>query len=437
MTQKYVSVPAEVANFSMMTNIDMRVIHLSYSDIAGGAARAAYRIHHALRRSGFDSRMWVSNAIAGDWTVSGPEKKWEKIIARVRSELGSLLDKSLKTGNPIIHSTAFLPSRWPSKLNACNADVVHLHWVGFETISIADIGRIRKPLVWTLHDMWAFCGAEHVSQDNRWREGYTPNNRPAQEAGFDLNRWTWQRKCKHWKQPIQIITPSRWLTDCVQQSALMREWPATVVPNPIDTQVWQPIEKGLSRQMLGLPPDCPLLAFSASGAIAAPHKGFDLLKSALDHLRGQIPGLELIIFGQMAPRTPPDLGFPIHYTGHLHDDISLCLLYSATDAIVVPSRVEAFGQTASEGHSCGAPVIAFNTCGLPDIVEHEQTGYLAKAFEVDDLARGIQWVLSDAARHKLLSQAAREKAVRCFDYPVVFRQYLNVYQKVIKTYSNA
>ena len=69
-----------------------------------------------------------------------------------------------------------------------------------------------------------------------------------------------------------------------------------------------------------------------------PRKGFDLLATAFGHLRGEIPGLELVVFGQLAPRNPPDLGFPIHYTGHLHDHLSLRALYSAADALVVPSR---------------------------------------------------------------------------------------------------
>ena len=57
---------------------------------------------------------------------------------------------------------------------------------------------------------------------------------------------------------------------------------------------------------------------------------------------------------------------------------------------------------------CTTPVIAFNTCGLPDIVEHEKTWYLAEPFDVEDLTKGIQWVLSDADRHKVLSKYARE-----------------------------
>ena len=413
----------------------MKVALINYSDINGGAARAAYRIHQALLQDGVDSSMFVNQSSAGDWTVQGPIGKYEKAVKKLTPSVGGLARHLLKTSNPIIHSPALFPSNWPQRLNRLDANVVHLHWVNSEMLSISGIGSIQKPIVWTLHDMWAFCGAEHYTEEFRWKEGYLKHNRPFYESGFDLNRWTWQRKRRHWRHPMHIVTPSRWLAECVRQSALMHDWPVTVVPNAIDTNLWQPVNNKLARQMMHLPPDVPLLLFGALGGASDPRKGFELLKSSFAILRGQIPGLELIVFGSLPPKKIQSLGFPLHYTGHLHDDMSLRILYSAADAMVVPSRIEAFGQTASEAHSCGTPVIAFNTSGLLDIVDHEQTGYLATAFDVEDLAKGIQWVLSDAERHKVLSYNAREKAVNYFSYPVVVQQYLKVYEEAILNFN--
>lgn len=412
----------------------MKIALVNHSDINGGAARAAYRIHHALRQRYVDSTMLVNQTFAGDWTVRGPTTKWEKIVVKVRGPLGGLLNKMLHTGNPILHSSATLPSLWPARLNSSDTDLLHLQWVNGEMLSIADIGRLSKPVVWTLHDMWAFCGAEHYTEDDRWREGYTQRNRPSYESGFDLNRWTWQRKHKHWQKPMHIITPSHWLAECVQQSALMREWPVSVVPNAIDTDVWQPVDKALARQLLHLPPDVPLLLFGTLGGVKDPRKGFELLKSALDHLRGWMPGLELVVFGQLAPKEPVDLGFSIHYTGHLHDDVTLRILYSAADALVIPSRQDNLPNTGVESLACGTPVVAFNACGLPDIVTHLQTGYLAKAFDVEDLAQGIEWVLADRKRHSDLGINAREVAVARFAYPVVAEQYLRIYQTAVASH---
>ena len=408
----------------------MKVLHLNYSDINGGAARAAYRIHRALRSSGICSQMLVNVAASGDWSVQGPTRKWAKAIGRIRPQLATPLLKLLRTGNPIIHSPAVLPSRWPERINASDADVVHLHWVQGEMLSIADIARILKPVVWTLHDMWAFCGAEHYTNDHRWRDGYRRDNRPAQESGFDLNRYTWLRKRKHWRRPLQIVCPSQWLADCVQQSALMHDWPVAVVPNPIDTDRWQPITQRLARQLLGLPQDCPLLLFGAMGGGNDPRKGIDLLLAALAHLRSEpsLENLQLVVFGQLAPREPPELGFPIHYTGHLHDDLSLRALYSAADLMVVPSRQEAFGQTASEAHACGTPVVAFRTGGLPDIVADRVTGALAEPFEPAPLAAAIRWVLEDPQRRRALGAAARDRAERLWAPGRVAGLYAEVYR---------
>jgi glycosyltransferase involved in cell wall biosynthesis len=300
-------------------------------------------------------------------------------------------------------------------------------------MSIADIGKLRGPIVWTLHDMWAFSGAEHLSQEFRWRDGYLRENRPAYESGFDLNRWTWQRKLKHWRHPMQIVAPSSWIADCVRQSGLMHDWPVTVISHAIDTEAWRPIDRTLARRILHLPIEGRLVLFSAASGLGNRNKGFDLLKGALDHLRGDIAGFELVIIGQPASKEPLDLGFPVHFTGHLQDDISLRLFYSAADAVVVPSRIESFSNVCAEAHSCATPAVVFGVSALTNIVEHQKTGYLAKPFDTEDLARGIQWVLDGSERRASLSIQSRRAAVAKFSYPVVAEQYVKLYNSLCRS----
>jgi glycosyltransferase involved in cell wall biosynthesis len=414
----------------------MNVVHLNYSDALGGAARAAHRIHHAVRGEGVDSKLLVNRAVLSDPTVVGPTTAPGRLLGKARRILAAPWQSLLKGGSPGLHSPACIPSRWASRLNASAADVVHLHWINCEMMSIADIGQLTKPVVWTLHDMWAFCGAEHYTDGVRYREGYSAANRPPDESGFDLDRWTWRRKQRHWRRPFQIVTPSRWLASCVEQSGLMGDWPVTVIPNPIDTSVWKPTDKLRARQLLSLPPHAPIMLFGALGGDEDPRKGFDLLRDALQQLRGRVDGLglnglELVVFGQLAPTQETSLGFPVRHTGYLHDDEKLRLLSSAADAVAVPSRLEAFGQTASEAHACGTPVVAFNTGGLADIVAHRQTGYLAKPFDVQDLAAGIEWVLRAKASGLDLGSAARERACLLWDSPVVARHYTELYARAM------
>ena len=409
----------------------MKVVHLNQSDVVGGAARAAYRIHKAVHDAGVDSSMWVNDVASGDWTVHGPQTIFAKALKRIRAPMVAPIRRALNTTNLALHSPAVLRSSLVKRINKSDADLVHLHWVQGEMLSVADIGRIDKPIVWTLHDMWAFCGAEHYTQDLRWRDGYHRNNRPSYESGFDLNRWTWERKRRHWQKPFNIVGDSNWLTKSAAQSALLKDMPNRFIYYPLDTEKWKPMSTCAARELLGLPMDVPLLGFGAMGGGRDPRKGFDLLLKALEHLRGEIDGLELVIFGQLAPRSPPDIGFRLHYSGHLHDDLSLRVLYNAVDALVVPSRQEAFGQTASEAHACGTPVVAFDIGGLPDTVMHKKSGYLARALDTDDLASGIKWVLANS-QDRRLGVEARNIAKARFSPCRIAAQYLDVYERAAK-----
>ena len=412
----------------------MKVIHLSFSDIIGGAARSSYRIHHSLLKAEIDSRMWVNKAKTDDQTIEKPTGIIERILTVLRSPLiSNSLVKILKTKNMIIHSPSVLKSRWIKLINASDADIVHLHWIQNEMLSISDIGKIKKPIVWTLHDMWAFCGAEHYTEDHRWRDGYLDSNRPTYESGFDLNRWTWKRKEKFWKTPIQIVTPSKWLAECVNESKLMHNWPVNVISYPIDTDFWKPISKKIMRELLGLPKDVPLLLFGAFDSDKDQRKGYDLLLSALENLKDQpkFNDVELVVFGQNKPKLLTKHAVPIHYMGKIHDDKSLRAIYNSADVMLIPSRQDNLPNIAVEAHACGVPVISFNVGGLPDIIEHQKTGYLAKPFEIEDLTNGILWFLSHPDK-KHLNNYTREQAVLKFSQKKVAEEYFNIYRNLLQ-----
>lgn len=413
----------------------MKIIHLNNADITGGAARAAFRIHKSLLDKNLHSRMWVNFANSGDWSVKGPKGRLQKAVTQMRRHIITPLFRTMKTENKILHSPAILPSLWSKKINQSDADVAHLHWIGAEMASISDIGKINKPVIWTLHDMWGFCGAEHISWDERWLTGYSKKNRPIDERGFDINLWTWKRKIKHWKRPFHIVAVSKWLADLAQKSVIMKNWPVTVIPNCLNTDIWKPIDKTLARNMLGLPLGVPILAFGTFGANSEYHKGFDLLADSLKNLKSRTQVLELAIFGQLAPKNPPDLGFKINYMGHFKDDISLCLFYSAVDMLVVPSRVEAFGQTASESMACETPVVAFGATGLLDIVDHKINGYLAKPYDSKDLANGIDFLLN-ASNYDQLCNNARKKVIKHFDSSIVADKYEELYNQILDGRNN-
>ena len=436
----------------------MNILHVCASDISGGASRAAYRIHRSLVQHGeakeLQSRLRVIQKLSDDPTVIGGPPVAERgfwqgrIGRRILPRLKQKSCREFRTGNPELHSTAWPATGMGQELlnwhRRGEADVVHLHWLGDATLSIEEIGRLPMPLVWTLHDQWPFCGAEHytsppkegetASTDERFVLGYTAASRPDHETGPDLNRLTWQRKRMAWRRPIHIVATTTWLADCARRSALMGSWPISVIPYPLDLNSWAPFDQRQARALLQLPQDRPLVLFGAIRGTNDPRKGADLLLEALLRLQPLIQGtslenMELVVFGQSPPAEPPKLGFPIHYRGRLQDDLSLRLHYAAADVMVVPSRQEAFGQTASEAQACGTPVVCFRTGGLTDVVEHGYTGLCVNPFDPISLSEGIKLICEKQELCVSMGVAARERATKLWDPKRISSLYRELYAR--------
>lgn len=376
--------------------------------------------------------MRVALKRSADTTVSGPSGVFGPAWSRVRPALAGALIRLQNARDHSWRSLAVFPSGLHRAINASDAEVVNLHWVGEETLSVSEIGAIRKPLVWTLHDMWPFCGAEHYAGDDahaRWRSGY--ERREAGSGALDIDRWVWRRKQKAWRR-CQLVAPSRWLADCARASALMHDWPVTVVPNPLDTDVFRPVSAPQARAEWDLPPDMPVVLFGAAGGTRDARKGWDLLVAALEILASRGRPLACVVIGASEPLGSQRLRLPVRWLGHIDRDDRLAQAYAAADVTVVPSRQDNLPQTATEAQACGCPVVAFGTSGLPDTVEHGATGYLAEPFVPAELARGIEWVLAEPERKRRLQAQARERAVRLWSPAVVARRYVELYAEAIQ-----
>lgn len=412
----------------------IRPLIVAHSDYQGGAARAAWRLHKALCAGAIESEMLVGTKGSGDWRVRGPSGKLEEGFARVRPTLDGILGLLQRSANSGLHSPAWLSGVSAAALNRSTHTVTNLHWTCGGYLSVELIGALKKPVVWTMHDMWPFCGAEHYAEDGsgaRWRVGYSRLNRPVNNGGVDVDRWVWRRKERSWRTPINVVCPSRWLANCVRSSALMSRWPVRVIPNALDVSVYKPLDRSFARQVLNLPLDREIVLFGALGGGADPRKGWDLLQGALRRLAPARPEMIGVIFGQREPRAVPNLGLPLVWMGHIADDYTLALLYSAADVMVVPSRQENLPQSATEAQACGCPVVAFDVTGLPDAVVHSETGYLAPDLTDEALEHGLEWVLSDPSRRALLSDRARRRAVDLWSEHVVCKQYTDAFAAAI------
>lgn len=412
----------------------VRILIVSNNN-TGGAGRAADRLHQSLLAEGENSYLWLNS---GNCTTANTFKngKINKYYRNFLSLVSAKLLNLQSSNNQYPRSLNLFKSKLANKINKSDFDVVNLHWVNGEMLSIRDISRIRKPLVMTLHDMWAFCGAEHYALDGpegRWRQGYRRSNRAKNETGIDWDWWTWKRKKVLWKKQFSLVCPSAWLADCVRGSALMRDWPVTVIPNPLDLNTYKPWPQGIAREMCGLPAGGKIILFGAIGKDSSGRKGQDLLLESLQHLRESGVGNDchLAIFGQHKPESEPDLSFPIHWMGHKHDDLSMALLYSSADVMVVPSRLDNLPQTATEAQACGCPVVAFNSGGLADTLEDRVTGYLAKPFDCSDLAVGIWWALDETRMKTYNRELCSDKAKNRWGSKTIVQNYVRLFDSVL------
>lgn len=424
----------------------IRVLHVSAEDGAGGAARAAYRVHRSLVdvgvKLGIDSSMLVVRKLTDDSTVhtiGHPPlaRLAERTIRRVE---GTEL-RLHRTPNHVLHSTAHFPTGALRRIEELDPDLILLHWLGNRTMSIRQVGQLlngSRPVAWLLHDTWAFSGAEHYQdgeQDTRFVDGYRRENRSHGESGLDLNRRTWERKRRYWTQPAQLLAPSRWLAEQVRRSALMADWPITVIPYPVNTDWWGALDRTAARSHLGIPQDRRIVLYGALGGESDPRKGADLLRRALPRLveraskrAGLVP--DLLTFGGPV-RSERIAGVTMQSVGHL-DDEALRLHYSAADVVVVPSRQDNLPQTAIESTACGTPVVAFAVGGLPDIIDDGVTGRLVEPYAVDEFADAILWAIEDVDRNSRLSHAARKRSSR-WDSDTVAARYVDLARRLISS----
>lgn len=414
----------------------MKTLLLNTFDSYGGAARAAYRLHTGLRGIGVDSRMLVINKTGQDEFVDALPywlKRWMRwqYIRLNRAPLDLYKNRS----RSVIWSTNWVPVPTAAMINRLPADLFHLHWIGDGFIPVAGIGRLNRPIVWTLHDQWAFTGGCHYSSEcDRYGNacGSCPQLGSVHE--WDLSRYGWNEKRNAYTRAnITVVSPSRWLASRAQASSLLGQRRIEVIPNGIDTQQYRPLDQQATRAQLGLPLDRRLIMFGSMSSTSDPRKGFQFLHSALQRL-AQVwnDRAELVIFGADKPTNPPNFGLKAHYLGTISDESKLAQIYAAADVFVAPSMQENLPNTIMEALACGTPSVAFNIGGIPDLIDHQQNGYLAHPYEIEDLAHGIEWVLEDAERHTRLATNARQKVEAEFELSMIAQRYVELYEDVIR-----
>jgi len=377
--------------------------------------------------------MLVQEKASDDYTILGPESKGAYLLARIRANFDRVPLSLYPKHHTAFFSSAILPDMLKSKINSLNPDVVHLHWVSYGFMRIETLAAIRRPIVWTLHDMWPFTGGCHYSAGcERYMNSCGCCPQLSSEKRHDLSRWNLNRKSDNWSPlPMTIVTPSHWLGECAKKSSLFSNMEIEIIPNGIDVERFSPHNKNICRDMLLLPHDKKIILTGAIDYKVDGRKGFDLLLSALRHQREVVPDVELAIIGMTKPETNTDFGMPVHYLGRLNDEASLAIAYGAADVFVAPSREENLSNMVLESISCGLPCVAFNIGGMPDMIEHNINGFLATPFDTEEFGKGIVRILDDTSLRNVMSYYSRQKTENKFAIQLIASRYQQLYDRLI------
>ncbi|HQR33990.1 MAG TPA: glycosyltransferase [Blastocatellia bacterium] len=422
----------------------MRILHFSTDDITGGAAKAAYRLHSALVEAGHDSQMIVLRKRSDDDRVlqALPPKPrpWTSRAQRLRDHI-----PGLRPHPPIANYTFNFDLQPQINLAALLAnqiqspEIICLHWVN----GLLDVRTIRRlydqtrcPIVWVMADQEPMTGGCHYSFgcEGFQREcGNCPQLAPSNVK--DHSHLVWQRKKEFLTDlPICFVAPTSWGIKRLRESSLFQNHRCELIPYPIDTQIFRPINQTLARDLLHLPQEKKIIFFGAS-YLEDRRKGMPLLLQALNLLNVRASSVEkdrlfLLIAGLNGKQLLGKLPFAGKYLGQLNDDLTLALAYQAANIFACPSIEDAGPMMIPEAMMCGTPVIAFSTGGAPDLIETGKTGFLVSQADADSLAGGILGLLG-ADNELAMCVSAQLIAKKRHSPEVVAKQYLQLFASLI------
>ena len=420
----------------------MKILLINYSDTGGGAAMAAVRLVNALNENGVYARLGVlKKSSANPYVFKLPQKKkflhnekLEKVFNLFSEKIyKKILNHIFKTTNGIKHTTNFHSNTDVNWINNSEFELVNLHWIS-GVICNKDLAKITKPLVWTMHDSWPCCGAEHhpniIENDTRWKEGYYRNNKPESTHGIDLCRKVWLQKKKYLaNKKISFIAPSNWEKNILKESALFGNCDCTVIPNIIDTNIFHQKDKTQARSLLGIPNNKKVLGFGAAYDIDNPKsmKGSYYLLETLNKLQNP-DDYYLVIFGPVTDSFTSKIQIPFFASGYISNPNILSLLYSCCDVFLNPSLIENLPTTSLEAICCGVPVVAFDVGGTSDIVVHKETGYLATAYKSDEIIEGVDWCIQN---QRIINTECITKSTSHFNKENTISRYIELFRNCI------
>jgi predicted O-linked N-acetylglucosamine transferase (SPINDLY family)/glycosyltransferase involved in cell wall biosynthesis len=412
--------------------IMLRIVHVNLFDAKGGAARIAWQIMNSMTAQGHDVHVFAHHKTTNDPRVIpivAPQIGWQSMLLKQQAQQG-LFDLYSAALLDVIRHPLFE-----------QADIVHLHCINGGYFSFLLLPFLAaKPLVWTLHDPLAFTAGCYNTEDcNGWQNDWCTacpldsqvfGQRPQREL-IQLIKGSIYKIAK-----FTAVCPSVWLEKQARNS-ILRDHNIRTIHNGIDIDTFRPGNRLELREKLRLPVEKKIIMFAAHGGFNDQRKGGRFLIEALKKI--QCPDALLLNIGTADNSVLDELPIPHIDVPFIDDQRLMADYYGAADLYVSPALAEVFGLTVCEAQSCGIPVVAFATGGIPEIVVHQQTGYLVDRGNSDGLASGISTFLNDSDKRRLAGEAARRRMVEQFSVTRMVDDYTRLYQEILsaKTWSIA
>ena len=415
----------------------MNVLQINRNYSNGGAAVVAKRLHDAINSCSENSSTLLCRNAGGEPNKSVVEL-YPKLTGRIKS---ALIDRFEQL-------TGFQYFFQKNIRSICdldvfkNADVVHFHITHGGYINqkfIAEVARL-KPVVWSFHDMWALTGrCAHSYECDKWITGCgrCPNLRTYPAQYIDRSGYLWNlKKNLYLDIKVDIVSPSKWLQEKITKS-IVNHWPCTVIPNPIDLSVFKYNKKQSKniRSKLGLPRNKKIFLFVAHGGVENEYKGFNILKDVFSKMKGTENTPYLLVIGGREKHDLDSIGLSGESLGVVVDEALLAEYYAASDFYIIPSVQENLPLTIIESLGCGTPVIAFNVGGIPEMLEHKITGYLAENTTNESLLEGINWACSlSYEEYSKASMACRDFSENHYSIDEFVSKHMCIYKSSIDNF---
>lgn len=417
----------------------MRVLIINTSERIGGAAIAANRLMEALKKNGVRAKMLVRDKQTDHLTVLSVGGNWMQPVKFLWERLCIFLTNRFNRKNLFYVDIANTGTDVTRHREFQRADIIHLHWVNQSYLSLDDLNKVLhagKPVVITMHDQWYFTSVCHHADDcTRYRT--LCHHCPVMNGGsfVDMAKRVFQQKQRFYRDaPVTFVGCSQWIADLARTSLLTQGHPVLSIPNPINTSFFHPLDQQEARQQFNLPFDQHLLLFSCL-RITDERKGFQFLVEAIQLINQQHPDLAqrlgIVVVGREADKVQTLLHTAIYPISYVSEPQKMVQLYNAVDLFVTPSLQENLPNTIMESLSCGTPCVGFHIGGIPEMIDHQQNGYVARYRDAQDLADGIVWTLR--ADRDTLSRQARNKVMTTYSENAVARKYIDVYEAPRRT----